>query len=146
MTTGSPDFYTPDAQLAASLDKLDEVLTDLDIVVTSLGEDLNSLTEEMKTLLTTLRSQAMGDSVSLHDSGSGTVGTSPTTILAPWTGRTGFSITNMSSSLLYLYIGNSTNYGMGMLEPYKTLVNETFCGAIRVKGSSDNTAYAFEEW
>lgn len=147
MAHGSQDYYTPDAQLANSLTKLDAVVADLDAVVTSLGANLNTLTDEIKSLLTTMRSQAMGDSTALHASGSGALNSGASLqVLAAWTGRTGFSITNTGPTAGTFIIGGSTNYGMGAIAKGESFHNETYCGAIRIKSDSDFLDYAYEEW
>ena len=153
MAHGSADYYNPDAQLAASLTKLDTAvarldttITKLDSVLSSIGENIGSLSSDMKTLLTTIRSQAMGDATSLHASGTGTVGTSAVQKIAAWTGRTGFSVTQTGTGAGVLYVGGSNKCAMASLHAGGSYVNETYCGAIYLKGSGTAIPYAFEEW
>lgn len=155
MSSGSPDYYTPDAQLANSLIAFTEILgrlhtttKNIDDVMDSLGANINTLTNDIKTLLTTLRSQAMGDSTSLHASGIGETGLSGAvkTIIAAWTGRTGFCVTNLGITTGRLYVGSSNSCGMATLPAYNTYTNESYCGLIKVKASADLVDYAFEEW
>lgn len=153
MSTGSPDYYTPDAHLADSLiafsailAKLHTTTKNIDDVMNSLGINLNSLTVDIKTLLATLRSQAMGDSTTLHTKGDGTTTVSGKQIFAAWAGRTGFSVGNNGATNYGLRVGGSTSYGMAMLIPGGHYINDTYCGAIRVRAVYDIAGYCFEEW
>lgn len=147
MASGTKDYYSPQAQLADSLVKLDAVLAGLADVIDSLGTNLNALTLEMKESIVLMRSQAMGDSVALHASGSGEVNSiSPIQILPAWTGRTGFSVTNTGPTAGRIYVGGSNHYGMASLAVGTSYKNETYNGAISIFGSTDFLDYAYEEW
>ena len=153
MAHGTEDHYSPDAQLAEMLTKvgemitnLESVITDLDLVVISLGDSLWSISSDMKDLIGEIRTKGMGEATSLHASGSGTVGTGALNILAAWTGRTGFSVVGGNLGAGYLYVGASTACGMGKVAGATHFINETYCGAIYIKGSAAGKGYAFEEW
>lgn len=106
--------------------------------------DLNA--SDVRDLLATLRSQAMGDATSLHDSDTGTVGTTEAVKIAAWTGRTGFSVTQTGTGSGILYAGGSAACAMASLHAGGNYVNETYCGAIYFKGTGSAIPYAFEEW
>lgn len=148
MAHGTKDYYSPEAQLADSLVKLDAVLAELSDIVGSLGSDLNALTVTMKDTIVLMRSQAMGDSVALHASGSGYAAGSGVIgqILPAWTGRTGFSVTNTGPTAGFIYVGGSTDYGMANLNVHDSYTNETYCGAVLLKANMNLVDYAYEEW
>lgn len=153
MGSGSEDYYTPDAQLADSLDSFDAILAklhttikDVDDIMLSIGTNLNTLTGTIKTVLETMRSQAMGDATSLHTSGNGTVTTSGKTILNAWAGRSGFTVINTGATEFGVRVGGATNYGMALLVLGGHYLNETYCGAVKVKAVYETAGYAYEEW
>ena len=162
MVHGSEDYYNPDAQLAASLTKLDAVVGKLNDsiaqlqlivgglgdVLASIGENIGTISSDIKTLLTTIRQQAMGTATSMHASGTGETGFAGAvkTIISAWAGRTGFSVTNTGPETGRLCVGGSNSCSMATLNIGGYYTNETYCGAVKVKGTSDNIDYAFEEW
>lgn len=153
MASGSKDHYRPDAQLADSLTlftailgKLHTTIKTVDDVMDSIGENQNTLMTTMADLLATMRSQAMGDSVVLHSHDTGVVNSSGKTIIPAWAGRTGFSVTNYGGTLEGLWVGGSDDYSMAFLKAGGVFINDTYCGAIKVKAPIEESTYSFEEW